>query len=85
MDEAWVAINGKNTLNECNQYSEYIFEEKPIRQIDLYGVVNREMWLPPYDDTHYLILPKGTIEKLLGYELTWKDEPVNLFDKNFLK
>ena len=23
-------------------------------------------------------LPKGTIEKLLGYKLTWKDEPVEL-------
>lgn len=81
MDEAWVAINGKNTLGESYQFKEYIFDEKPIRWIDLDGVMNWEEWAPPSDDTHYNTLPKGTIEKLLGYKLTWKDDPVNLFDK----
>lgn len=27
-----------------------------------------------------IILPKGTIEKLIGRKLTWKDEPVELKD-----
>lgn len=25
-----------------------------------------------------VILPRGTIEKLIGYKLTWEDEPVQL-------
>ena len=40
MNEAWVAINGKNTISESEQFFEYIFEEKPIRWIDLDGVMN---------------------------------------------
>ena len=27
-----------------------------------------------------VILPKGTIEKILGYTLTWNDEPINISD-----
>jgi hypothetical protein len=26
----------------------------------------------------YVVLPKGTIKKLIGRELTWNDEPVEL-------
>lgn len=26
----------------------------------------------------YICLPTGTIEKMLGYKLTWKDDPVEL-------
>ena len=82
MDEAWVAINGKNTLCESEQFSEYIFDEKPIRWIDLDdGIMNWEKWSPSSEDSYYVTVPKGTIEKLLGYELTWKDDPVNLFIK----
>ena len=85
MDEAWVAINGKNTISESEQFKEYIFDEKPIRWIDLDdGIMNWEEWSPSSDDSHYNTLPKGTIEKLLGYELTWKDDPVNLFVPKFL-
>ena len=29
---------------------------------------------------HRLYLPKGTIKKILGYDLTWEDEPVKLED-----
>ena len=85
MNEAWVAINGKNTISESEQFLEYIFDEKPIRWIDLDGVMNWEEWSPSSEDSYCIVLPKGTIEKLLGYKLTWKDDPVNLFDKKFQK
>lgn len=31
-----------------------------------------------------VILPKGTIEKIIGRKITWEDEPINLieYDKN---
>ena len=29
-------------------------------------------------DDYSIILPKGTIKKLIGRELTWEDEPVEL-------
>ena len=29
---------------------------------------------------HWLFLPKGSIKKLLGYDLTWEDEPVQIED-----
>jgi len=25
-----------------------------------------------------VILPKGTIEKIIGYKITWKDEPISI-------
>ena len=66
---AWVAVhkNGK----------EGIFSYKPTRSEKL-GV-----W---YDETEYggvfydteISLPKGSIKKLIGRDLTWSDEPIEL-------
>jgi len=33
-------------------------------------------WALMSSDDDYIYLPKGSIEKLLGYKLTWSDEPV---------
>ena len=33
------------------------------------------MW---WDDNNRVELPKGTIKKLIGRELTWDDEPIEL-------
>ena len=33
---------------------------------------------PDGDDTHWMYLPAGSIAKLIGRELTWEDEPVEL-------
>ena len=57
---------------------EHIFAEKPCRNesntlwicsvVYLYGQM--------YANTGCCYLPKGTIKKLIGRELTWDDEPV---------
>ena len=62
---AWVAVN----KNE----DEYIFETMPER---CFGW----QWVPICQDRIYdsVKLPKGSIKKLIGIELTWKDEPVEL-------
>lgn len=47
---------------------EYIFSEKPER--------DESGWVTYYSDG--IRLPSGTIAKLIGRELTWSDEPVEL-------
>lgn len=54
--------------------SEWMFDVKPYRQA--------EVWVTSqYDFDHganWFELPKGSIRKLIGRELTWEDEPVEL-------
>ncbi len=51
--------------------SEWIFVAKPFREKDC-------IWFPS-DELHDCFeLPKGSIRKLIGRELTWTDEPVEL-------
>lgn len=47
--------------------SEFIFDEEPER--------DEEVW-----DTNlwYIPLPEGSIKKLIGRNLTWDDEPVEI-------
>jgi len=33
-------------------------------------------WVTSEIGSQYLLLPQGTIEKLIGRKLTWEDEPV---------
>ena len=46
---------------------EYIFQTKPVRNV--------EDW---EDGFMAILLPHGSIAKLIGRELTWGDEPVEL-------
>ena len=64
---AWLAVDkdGKET----------IFEELP-RRTKVYwepATFGEGEWM---EFTHYVILPKGSIYKLIGKELTWEDEPI---------
>lgn len=49
--------------------TEYIYQFRPERR-------NNE-FIPLYKSM-YLVLPKGSIKKLIGRELTWEDNPVEL-------
>lgn len=49
---------------------EWIFEEEPCRYI--------VMWVCADDSSMTIRLPKGSIRKLIGRELTWLDEPVEI-------
>ena len=60
---AWVAVDSYN--------NEVIFLRKPKR---IYG-----LWADVKDSEDTQIsFPKGTIKKLIGRDLTWSDEPVEL-------
>lgn len=60
---AWVAVNKYN----C----EYIYEKKPKR-------CYCSVWSQTSLLYNVVELPKGSIKKLIGKELSWKDEPVEL-------
>jgi hypothetical protein len=63
---AWVATDKHG--------EEYIYEYLPERFYD--------RWAPQSCDgfyaSDYILLPKGSIKKLIGRELSWSDEPVEL-------
>ena len=64
---AWVAVNRYG--------DEYIFEAFPERLNCVWAPTFYEYENRVYD---YVELPKGTIKKLIGRELSWDDEPVEL-------
>lgn len=47
--------------------SEWVFEYKPERASDFW-----------YDTGDCVELPKGSIKKLIGRDLTWDDDPVEI-------
>lgn len=55
---------------------EYIYEEKPSRG---YGCIWKATFYDEKDrNSDFIELPQGSIRKLIGKELTWNDEPVEL-------
>lgn len=53
---------------------EYIADNNPKRNFNEW-----EGWTDVYGDSCTLIpLPKGTIKKLIGKEISWEDEPILL-------
>lgn len=59
---AWVAVD-KNG-------NEFIYENLPF--------VYKYFWVVDVEDDHFVSLPKGSIKKLTGKELTFEDKPVEL-------
>lgn len=47
--------------------TEWVYNEEPVRGENSFG--------SPYECVE---LPKGSLEKLIGRRLTWKDEPVEI-------
>lgn len=61
---AWLACHGKPNV-------EYIYSEKPERsKIGPFWVAD--------PDVSQIELPKGSIKKLIGRTLSWKDAPVEI-------
>ena len=63
MSMAWVAVD-KNG-------DEYVYSSKPYRDC----CKGLELWMSIGDCVE---LPQGSIKKLIGKELTWNNEPVEL-------
>ena len=61
-DMAWVAVD--KDCREC------IYQFRPKR--------SGETFIPLYEYGMWMALPKGSIKKLIGRDLTWEDNPVEL-------
>ena len=59
----WVAVDKKD--------EELAYHDEPVRRNDW------NTWVGDYDDTG-VVMPTGSIERLLGRKLTWEDEPVEI-------
>ena len=65
---AWAAVD---------YIGEWIFNYKPDMWVG--DCIEHNYWLPQDIRGAYAIqLPKGSIKKLIGRELSWSDEPVEL-------
>lgn len=63
---AWLAVDKDGT--------EKMFNHAP-RKIPLFPDIWVDNYIPSVECFH-IKLPKGSIKKLIGKELTWEDEPV---------
>ena len=61
---AWVAVDKGGR--------ERIYQFRPLR------IEVTSKFMPRYNYSISLVLPKGSIKKLIGKDLTWQDEPVEL-------
>lgn len=59
---AWVAVDKDGTEN--------IFQFRPRR--------SNNRFIPLYSYSMFLTLPRDSIKKLIGRDLAWEDEPVEL-------
>lgn len=66
---AWLAVDTNG--------SEAIYNTKPFRGVNKIKPIT-EMWVLRTIGSHYIRLPKGSIKKLIGKDLTWDDEPVKI-------
>lgn len=59
---AWLVVDGRDN-------TEWVYKNKPER------CVEKGFW---WDYNDCIELPKGSIKKLIGRDLQWNDEPVEL-------
>lgn len=55
--------------------SEFIYCTRPVKVGNKYAVVHRSFFT---DGQSLVLLPTGTIKKLIGKKLTWDDDPIEL-------
>lgn len=72
---AWVAVDKYGNEN--------IFSIKPLRTKQFWEIPFEKYYDDNGSNVYYyhgedIILPKGTIRKILGYELTWDNDPVQI-------
>ena len=69
VDNIWLCVDENGSEKMFS--NKYPYSKGPER--------SRKSWQYKYANMTYL--PKGTIEKLIGYELTWEDDPVEYSHK----
>ena len=87
---AWVAVN-QDGSEVCSSNKPFRHHEAANELIEKFGegykrcLKEDDHWCDDFRNWHYsvpvfrgAILPKGSIEKLIGKKITWSDEPVEL-------
>ena len=82
---AFVAVNknGSEVIG-VDLFRAICSEEGDYNLIESSDKTNGYFWCDAFNDSELgilnvsIFLPRGTIKKLIGRELTWKDEPVEL-------
>lgn len=88
---AWVAVDKDGTEKifssiptRRNRYGYHVFIYSLFRSLP-YTKNQRNKWAAHWSTNENdpfpegaIMLPKGSIKKLIGRELTWKDEPIEL-------
>ena len=64
---AWLAVDKNGT--------EVIYRREPVRKDGYFAPTYNELCEYASD---FVVLPKGSIKKLIGREMKWEDEPVEL-------
>lgn len=67
---SWLAVDESG--------AEVIYNRKPARRHHSPGAWGGD----GMRQITWVLLPQGSIERLIGRRLTWKDEPVNLVENN---
>lgn len=70
---AWLAVQIQHYNMEPRE-EEVMFSHKPERLAPTGSEC--KLWVRSYGDS--IILPKGSIKKLIGRELKWEDDPVEI-------
>lgn len=53
---------------------EFLYDRMPERK----HYFGKNLWTVHQDSIKVMLLPKGTVESILGRSLTWADEPVEV-------
>jgi hypothetical protein len=53
---------------------EFLYDRIPTRE----SWFGKNFWTTHQDSIKVMLLPKGTVESILGRSLTWADEPVEV-------
>ena len=79
---AWLCVDKCGTeLISSNKLIRFPYIEKldKRKKKQILSIEDQYFWIWPYDCHENIgeivVLPKGTIEKLIGKKLTWEDEP----------
>lgn len=82
---AQVAVNkdGSEVIGD-NLFRAIYLKKKYYNLVEISDKIDGYFWCDIFNDSQLgamnasITLPKGTIKKLIGRELTWEDEPVEL-------
>lgn len=86
---AWLAVDKDGTekifqaepFRRCNYISHVFIDFLPVHYTKNLRHKWASGWSTDLNDAFpefCIVLPKGTIKKIIGYNLTWKDEPVEI-------